>query len=378
MLNLEGMKIGRLTVLHTEPGTGPGWRTKWVCKCECGNTISALRSNLRSGDTTSCGCVRKERGAARLIDLTGKKFGKWTVINRKEGTTRWNCRCDCGTERAVVGQLLRTKQSTSCGCEKNRLTSERFTKDLTGKVFGRLTVLARDTSDGKFRWSCECSCGNVKSILGGSLTSGSTKSCGCYKSEVVSALFFKDLTGKKFNRLTAVRLSDKTDKYGKTFWVCKCDCGKETEVQITHLTLGHTKSCGCLSDEQKRARTGPASPMWKGGKYTDGNGYMLVWAKGHPNANCNNMVKEHILVMSEHLDRPLNDDETVHHKNGNKLDNRLENLELRLIDNHPAGITTEDAIAHALRVLATYKPDSLKQSTPSDFLPLDQTAKTAV
>lgn len=59
--------------------------------------------------------------------------------------------------------------------------------DLTGKKFGRLTVIKRVTNEnnGKLRWLCMCECGNEKQIRGGRLTSGATKSCGCLMREVI-------------------------------------------------------------------------------------------------------------------------------------------------------------------------------------------------
>lgn len=64
----------------------------------------------------------------KLIDLTGKIFGRWIVIKRnypdKNHKLRWLCRCDCGTEKIVYGQDLRTGHTKSCGClkiEKSRL-----------------------------------------------------------------------------------------------------------------------------------------------------------------------------------------------------------------------------------------------------------------
>lgn len=59
---------------------------------------------------------------------------------------------------------------------------------------------------------------------------------------------YKDITGKRFGRLLAVRKTRIKER--KTYWLCKCDCGKEVEVCVSHLIDGHTKSCGCISLER--------------------------------------------------------------------------------------------------------------------------------
>ncbi len=68
---------------------------------------------------------------------------------------------------------------------------------------------------------------------------------------------FKDLTGRKFGRLTVIkRVEDHIQPSGqrKTRWLCKCDCGNDVVVQSSHLTSGDTKSCGCYNDENKRKK----------------------------------------------------------------------------------------------------------------------------
>ncbi len=69
---------------------------------------------------------------------------------------------------------------------------------------------------------------------------------------------------------------------------------------------------------------------------TDGQGYRLIYRPDHPNARKNGQIFEHIVVMSEYLGRSLADGETVHHINGVRDDNRIENLQLR-IGNHGTG-----------------------------------------
>lgn len=64
-----------------------------------------------------------------------------------------------------------------------------------------------------------------------------------------------DITNQKYNRLTGIRFHH-SDK-GFRFWLCQCDCGKQTIVKATYVIRGHIKSCGCLKIEltQKAVRT---------------------------------------------------------------------------------------------------------------------------
>lgn len=87
--------------------------------------------------------------------------------------------------------------------------------------------------------------------------------------------------------------------------------------------------------------SGAAHPRWKGGKNIAWNGYVRVLKRDHPRALSNGYVWEHILVAEEKLGRPLiyfgkgdPRNETVHHINGVKTDNRPENLEVLLNREH--------------------------------------------
>lgn len=70
---------------------------------------------------------------AKKIDLTGKKFGRLTVIRQAGDSVNgkpipWLCRCSCGKEKVIISPSLRYGKSKSCGCWKDEKTSERFRK----------------------------------------------------------------------------------------------------------------------------------------------------------------------------------------------------------------------------------------------------------
>ena len=76
----------------------------------------------------------------------------------------------------------------------------------------------------------------------------------------------------------------------------------------------------------RKGLQGEKNPAWKGGKVIDGGRYILIHQPNHPHANSGGYIREHRLVIEKVLGRYLSRKEVVHHKNGNRMDNRLENL----------------------------------------------------
>lgn len=112
--------------------------------------------------------------------------------------------------------------------------------------------------------------------------------------------------------------------------------------------------CKDCQVKRRKKMVGPLHPSWKGGKSLNGGGYVRVAAPGHPKANGSGQyVPEHRLVMEKRLGRYLISGENVHHVNGDRTDNRLENLEL-WSTSQPSGQRVKDKVAWAREILALY------------------------
>lgn len=135
--------------------------------------------------------------------------------------------------------------------------------DLTGQKFGRYTVI-KEAPKKHFQkgqshrmWLCKCDCGNEKIVDQCNLRAGVSISCGCYAAELASKRSRLYLTGKRFGKLTATSCAG--SKNNKALWHCVCDCGNEVTKTTGQLTSGHTKSCGCLAIESRRKPFGQST-----------------------------------------------------------------------------------------------------------------------
>ena len=201
---------------------------------------SQIEIGLKAGKLTA---IKK----GPKMDLTGQRFGKLTVLSeapihitaKGSRCRRWVCKCDCGRTKIIEQSSLRSGATKSCGCA---LPPHR---DLTGQVFGMLTVLEEAepvySASGRknYTWLCQCSCGRKKIIPTRNLTEGHAKSCGCLNKF--------DLTGRTYGRLTIIKEVEPlvySSGVRRRRWYCQCSCGRNITVLQSDLEHGK-KSCGC-------------------------------------------------------------------------------------------------------------------------------------
>ena len=173
--------------------------------------------------------------------MVGQKFGSWVVIEKdlvtsNAGYRRWICECSCQTRRSVVeGSLLRGI-SISCGCRGA----------VTSRQIGRFTLIERYRDDaGKLKWLCKCTCGEMVVKTTSHLKRDADKLvCRCKVN--------KGIVGQMYGYLVVVADTGRTQHHCKVY-LCRCRCGKLTEVKTNSLQSGNTKSCGCYMIECSRA-----------------------------------------------------------------------------------------------------------------------------
>lgn len=142
-VDIIGKQYGKLLVIDRDTNwvTPSGQqKARFICQCECGQIVSVLANSLKDGRTKSCGCERKRlTSERRLMDLTGQKFGKLTVLEKaptrfynSTSVAFWKCRCECGSIVEVASQKLRLGITQSCGCLESK-GEEKIAKILSAK-----------------------------------------------------------------------------------------------------------------------------------------------------------------------------------------------------------------------------------------------------
>ncbi len=198
-------------------------------------------------------------------------------------------------------------------------------------------------------WECQCKlCNKIVEINSYRLGKAKELRCECQ---------IKDrqcLIGQTFGYLTVINEFKGTPERRGARCLCKCVCGKEStyrkvDIRGSKNRQGY-KSCGCKKypqglDNKNRMYRRETS-----------DGYVTLYEPNHPNVRPKGrgLIFEHVFVMSNYLGRPLEKGETVHHKNGRRNQNNIENLEL-WPSNHGKGQRAEDLLKYAYQIIEKYE-----------------------
>lgn len=188
--HLIGEKFNKLTILDIIVYEDKQ-HTYALAKCDCGTVKEVRLSYLINNKIIDCGCGHKNRLKEAIKKkyehLVGTRINKWTILeivpsNEKHNYTCAICKCDCGTIKEVKLSYIINEKSKDCGCGRKETLKETFTKNLVGQRFGKLVViemLQERSNNGKIKYKCKCDCGNEVDVIGNSLTTYHTLSCGC-------------------------------------------------------------------------------------------------------------------------------------------------------------------------------------------------------
>lgn len=244
--DLIGQTFNKLTVVEYV-GQNKNHYSLWKTKCGCGREKITTRKMLVSNQVKSCGLCGERSTVSK--DLSGRVFGKLTVIADGKNRTEVIVRCECGVEKSIKKEVLSKGDARSCGCQllQNRV-------NFSGQTFGKLTVIRK--LDKKYlherMYLAECECGNEVLCTGTKLQKGYALSCDdCH----IHGLCH-DLTGQRFGMLTVIKRADDRLSSGKTAWEVACDCGGTNIAKTNNLLNGHTKSCGCQISYNRVDHTG--------------------------------------------------------------------------------------------------------------------------
>lgn len=174
LIDLTNQTIGYWKVLKRGENTKQG-QAKWICECQnCGTIKEVSGGHLRSGRSTNCGCIRKEKLRQSTIkDETGKIYG-YLKVERQASKLEyprvdrtgiyWVCTClRCGRQNVIIfGDYLRNGDTKSCGCllSKNEsLIADLLTQNsipfIQQKTFKDLTTTGRSCDSLRFDFNIQ-------------------------------------------------------------------------------------------------------------------------------------------------------------------------------------------------------------------------------
>lgn len=244
-------------------------------------------------------------------DITGQQFGDFIIdsFDQTKGKYKyyWNCHCvKCGYKKSVEGSSIRAGNSTRCVCDKSfgQRESLGYEKDISGKVYGGLTVLSYcDTKGTHSRWLCKCSCGKEEVFSISQLRRRKNLMC----SQCV----------KKYKDIRSVISEENLDSNGIPINIIQSTQRKQNKYEIQN-------DVAIINDK-----------IIVDSKFVDYlksfDRYISIDSRGYAYFSyCDQDIYLHRLLTKTQLFFNKNDKDTeiIDHINRNRCDNRIENLRI--------------------------------------------------
>ena len=199
--------------------------------------------------------VRYKPTSSRFIDRAGEVYGRLTALfpvkGEKASKTKWLCLCECKNLISVRGNDLKSGNTTSCGCSRKETIHKKYEEawdSFIGTKINHLTAIEFIGTENKrsiFKFLCDC--GNTIILSADKVKSGNTKSCGCLLKEIIHKRYeelWNSFIGTKINSLTATKFIGTENE--KAMFEFECECGNKIILSSYDVKSGRIKSCGCM------------------------------------------------------------------------------------------------------------------------------------
>ena len=195
----------------------------------------------------SSGKLTIEEVDRRLRETNIRRVGDY--INSK---TKMEFMClYCNSEFVTNPDSVFVGDTTSCGCQKSKIISQKSSIDISGQKIGYSTIISRGKKPIHcgYVWKCLCECGKTFERNRSKICRDKkTLNCGCKTSSLQSAAYLKlDIIGKKFGKLTVLKhshVAKNINGHRSSYFSCLCECGDIKNIRRSSLIGGRTKTCG--------------------------------------------------------------------------------------------------------------------------------------
>lgn len=165
-------------------------KSRWICRCKCGYIKDIDSWTLKKGKSKQCTIC----GKRTLEDLTGRKFGEWTVLKLSSKPRHWWVECSCGKKATIRGDNL--KDGFTKRCKKCR--GSYWQKIESGTKINKLTILANIKKYNRAYCRCKCECGKITEVRTDSIKIGTVKGCrSCSRAKILH----KEIYSSFWNRI---------------------------------------------------------------------------------------------------------------------------------------------------------------------------------